>query len=115
MTIYNYLCRYGHIPEDCVGKKIIDLYKHPEFGLCIGAYNNLLASQSKINDEKTEAAFRVMDSYGELKRLFGAISIDKLKPVKSIELTSGILFMTPQELLDYIILLLKTNHMEGSL
>ena len=112
ITFYHFINLTGNVPEDCIGKEIIDIYNHKDYGLCIGMFNCLLAKQFYNNEKSTNKlkqlkTIRSSKNIDELSKFYGIQSIMNIKPIKSFPVTFDILKNTPDTVLKNLILLLR--------
>jgi hypothetical protein len=112
MNLYRLLTSTGHIPDNCIDKDIIDIYVHPDYGLCLGFYGLLIATRFQMTLDAEEVTLQRLSqasNVDDLARLelFGAVSIDQLMPIKTMTLTADLLFLSPNEILEAVLELIK--------
>jgi len=111
LNFYKILSTTGNIPEDLIGKEIIDIYYDKDYGLCLGIGGVLLAKQREINksieDKITEEIINA-NNLKDLKDLFNSKSILNRRPIKKFPITYEMLWATPKDVLDHIVEVLRT-------
>lgn len=104
-TIYGFIRSTGNVVDDCIGKRIIDIYSLDSCGLCLSIFNHVLITQRELGQEffdyrknSTSMPTDTLSTDNVIKGNVPMESIFNKKPVLSIELTAPMLTMLPLEL-----------------
>jgi len=113
LTLYEYIKATGNIPEDFIGDKIIDIYHHNDYGLCLGMFGTLLSLQKHKDWLTASKVITKARNVEDLAYVFGAKSIAKMEPLKTFPLSAKMLSLSPARILQDLFLLLKWQKITG--
>lgn len=101
MNFYNILNIMNYPPEDIIDKKVLSIYIHKEFGLCLGLFGFIIARQ-KTPKNKTDEFIKSIDKIKNISDLNPLFS-SKYKLLMKIPLTFEIFFESPSMILEVFI------------